>query len=494
MKLSLLFALFAAASVFQATAQDAGLIISPQWKVGDTRTLNFVDVRTDIENGDTLVDSSVSQYEFNVVGKSPTAYILSVKYDGFLFRQTENPNKAFDEVAQGPKKLTLRYSVDRHSGASVLQNWKEVQGFVKGRYDVIMENLKAKDPKSATASELIMKPILLEFDSQKNVQSFFSSVIDPVTTPLGKRLVLGDTLREDQRWQNPFSLSPTDSLDVTRLTSLVRVNRMNQLAEVRTEIRVDLSAYTQAIKGAMGNMMKSMMTDVADKRALQAKMSASIDSIQFDVTGERMEAFDLLTTWPIGAVTSMQRTSYVGDTSRTFTRISTMTVTEFPPGAELAETAPTYIRESDVYVYGLVKNVETPDTIPYATLTYRDVSSRGTPIMLLSSSNGTYKLGLPAGKIYRIDFNAVGKMTKSVEVDLKNVPISFKAGEFAVDLDMTLSDALPDLHASAFDKPIGMCRYDAPTDNMKWDVEYTGKIKAEQDAAMEKYRRKHKSK
>jgi hypothetical protein len=164
-----------------------------------------------------------------------------------------------------------------------------------------------------------------------------------------------------------------------------------------------------------------------------------------------------------------------------------------PSSNELALRDTSAVQDSGLYMYGVVKNIDTMDSIPFPTITYRDVKG-GPATAVQSTSKGKYEIYFPAGKIYRIDFDATGRMTKSVEIDLKNVPATFKAGEFAVNVDMTLSEALPGLHASVFEKPIGKCRYDAPTDNMKWDEEYTTKITAQWDAVMEKYQSKHKGK
>ena len=483
MKQHLLFVLFAIACAFQATAQSESLTLTPQWKHGDTRMLTVLDVRTEVKDGETTVDRDEVQAEFQVVQETPSVYILQVEYDNVVLRHAEKLSESF--TLEGPEaaNFILRYSVDRKTGASELQNWKEVQGFVLSSFETIQQELEEKDPDNASIFQLIMLPILSVFDNRENVEAYFHGMIDLVTAPFGKALIQGDTLREVQLAANPFS--PGDSLSTTTLTTLESVDLEKQQAVIRTETQMDMRPFVDAMKAMVGSMMKAMITDPEEQRANEAKMSAGMDSVQFDIKNERFETIDLRTTWPLDAITTVQVSTDMMDAKNSAINISTLTV------EEAGNEEPFILHpDSSVVVYGQVMEFESTDSIPFPAIQVENLTDgRATPTVI-SDGEGNYEFYLGQDRSYRITYSAPDHLKKSVVIDLVNIPDSaWSDGGLGMNIQMTLLKKLPGLDESLFDGDIGRSSYDAASGTMAWDLPYTEQMKARMSKALESYRK-----
>ncbi len=483
MKHHLLVVLFAVACIFQVTAQSESLTITPQWKYGDTRLLTLENVRTEVKDGETSVDRDVVQAEFQVVQETPSAYILQVEYDNVVLRHAEKLSESFSLAGPEAANFILRYSVDRKTGAAELQNWKEVQGFVLSSFETIQQELEEKDPDNASIFQLIMLPTLSVFDSRKNVEAYFHGMIDLVTAPFGKALTQGDTLREVQREANPFS--PNDSLSTTILTTLEKVDLGKQQAVIRTETQMDMRPFVDAMKAAMGAMMKAMVPDPEKQRSNEAEMNAGMDAVRFDIKNERFETIDLQSTWPLDATTTVQVSMDMMDTKNAVTNISTLTV------EEAEDDEPTILHpDSSVVVYGQVLEFESTDSIPFPVIQVDNLTdARATP-KVSSDGAGNYEFYLGQDRSYRITYSAPGHLKKSVVIDLVNIPDSaWSDGGLGMELQITLLKKLPGLDESLFDGDIGRSGYDADSGLLEWDLPYTAQRKAGMSKALEAYRK-----
>lgn len=483
MKHHLLVVLFAVACIFQATAQSESLTLTPQWKYGDTRMLTIVNVRTEVKDGETTVDRDVVQAEFQVLQETPSAYILQVEYENVVLRHAEKLSESF--TVEGPEaaNFILRYSVDRKTGASELQNWKEVQGFVLSSFEAIHEELEEKDPDNASIFQLIMLPTLSVFDSRENVESYFHEMIDLVTAPFGKALIQGDTLREVQREANPFS--PNDSLSTTILTTLEKVDLEKQQAVIRTETQMDMRPFVDAMKAMVGAMMKAMITDPEEQRANEAEMNAGMDAVRFDIKNERIETIDLRTTWPLDAVTTVQVSTDMMDKKNSAMNTSTLTVEEAGDDEPFIPHP-----DSSVVVYGQVMEFESTDSIPFPIIQVENLTDgRATPTVI-SDGEGNYEFYLGQDRSYRIIYSAPDHLKKSVVIDLVNIPDSVWAdGGLGMHIEITLLKKLRGLDESLFDGDIGRSSYDATSGLLEWDLPYTAQIKARMSKALEAYRK-----
>lgn len=284
-----------------ASAQDPSLFLVPRWKVGDSRTLTINTVTTETENGTATEDREVLEVKARVVNEDAKSFILRLEYDNIVLREADKLMKSTGGTSTPITKMNLRYAVDRITGKPTLQNWEEVQRVVKGSFEDVLTRMKAEHPDEAPMFGMVMLPILSVFDAQENVQAYFSDVVEHITFPYGKQMVEGDTLRIEEYGRDPFGAS-VDSMHVTTLMSIKRIDRWEQQAVVRGELRYDIPSFMAQMKSMMQMVVNAMTDDPQAKRKAEAEMKKGLDAMRFDVRDERLYTVDLRTTWPISSV------------------------------------------------------------------------------------------------------------------------------------------------------------------------------------------------
>ena len=91
--------------------------------------------------------------------------------------------------------------------------------------------------------------------------------------------------------------------------------------------------------------------------------------------------------------------------------------------------------------------------------------------------------------IFRLAFADEGRVAKTVEIDLTGTPDSLWIGGVAMNVEITLFEALPGVDYSVLKEPMGKARYNAEQDNLAWDLEYTEGMRQRLEALMEAYDR-----
>lgn len=124
----------------------------------------------------------------------------------------------------------------------------------------------------------------------------------------------------------------------------------------------------------------------------------------------------------------------------------------------------------DVVVYGRVREHDRPRPIADASIA---IIADGTEqFTLLCDSTGYYSIALDLGRVWRIRFAAPGRVSKTVEYDLRDTP-KYEGG-YGTNVDIRLFQNDPAVDFAFLEEPIGRCRYEPTSQMIAWDMAYTG--------------------
>ena len=103
-----------------ASAQNDPVMLAPNWKVGDARTLHIVQKTYEIEN-DTVTEDSTDELDaqVKVTKSSAKAFTVEMVYENVILRQLAEMDASLGIAADPWKKLTLRYEVQKIGRAHV---------------------------------------------------------------------------------------------------------------------------------------------------------------------------------------------------------------------------------------------------------------------------------------------------------------------------------------------------------------------------------------
>lgn len=92
---------------------------------------------------------------------------------------------------------------------------------------------------------------------------------------------------------------------------------------------------------------------------------------------------------------------------------------------------------------------------------------------------GEFAFLLDLDAVWTITWKAQGRYSKYVELDTRNIPIEEQIGGFETEIDMSLPKATSKSNARILKEyPIGKARYVAAADALKFDFDYTARVKA----------------
>ena len=147
----------------------------------------------------------------------------------------------------------------------------------------------------------------------------------------------------------------------------------------------------------------------------------------------------------------------------------------------LAMLAPAYISaQDDLNVHGVVSNAMTSSKIADVKVS---VKKNGTVHNSFTTrANGKYEFYLDCNAAYEFIFEKSGFVTRSIQIDAKNVPESVIGAGIIMPTDMSMyeiTEAMENENLSVFNQPIGKAKYDPAQNDLVWDFTYTNKIKNE---------------
>lgn len=122
-------------------------------------------------------------------------------------------------------------------------------------------------------------------------------------------------------------------------------------------------------------------------------------------------------------------------------------------------------------VKGEVKDLKNDRPLSGARVLFSREGARDTTAT--TNARGEYEMRLPFDRIFRMRFEADGKVAKVVEIDPRSVPEKERKQGFVAWTDINLFDPVPGADLSFLNEPIGKAAYSAGSGTIEWDMEYS---------------------
>lgn len=123
----------------------------------------------------------------------------------------------------------------------------------------------------------------------------------------------------------------------------------------------------------------------------------------------------------------------------------------------------------DLRIYGAVREHEANMPLPGALVR---VSVGDRPLVTMQcDSSGRYEVLLDVGRTYAITYEASGRVSKNVRIDLTRTPKD--DGGYGMNVDVRLFEPMPGVDVAFLQEPIGLAAYDSTAQNVVWDMDYT---------------------
>ncbi len=123
----------------------------------------------------------------------------------------------------------------------------------------------------------------------------------------------------------------------------------------------------------------------------------------------------------------------------------------------------------DLRIYGVVRQHEVNVPLPNALV--RVAVGALHLVTVQCDSSGRYEALLDVGRAYTLTYEADGRVSKNVQIDLSGAPKD--DGGYGMNVDVRLFNPLPLVDVSFLQEPIGKAAYDSTSQSIVWDMTYT---------------------
>jgi hypothetical protein len=138
--------------------------------------------------------------------------------------------------------------------------------------------------------------------------------------------------------------------------------------------------------------------------------------------------------------------------------------------------------DTSLYVYGMILDDRSTDSLPDARITIHDLRQGKPSIELHANGEGKYQFYLGRNARYRVEYTRFDRVAKQVEIDAASVPDTSWHGGMAMEINITLPKPFPGSDDPLFHEPIGISRYNPSTNLLEWDLNYTSRLKEKWEA------------
>lgn len=124
-----------------------------------------------------------------------------------------------------------------------------------------------------------------------------------------------------------------------------------------------------------------------------------------------------------------------------------------------------------IELYGQV--IEHFSSDPLKKVYVRVYSDGAQEFFKTTKGNGAFSFKIERDKVYTVEFVKKYLVTKTVQVDTRNMPDDIDGVPFfGLELEIDLFPYLNGLDYSVFKKPLGKAKYSKPLNNFSWDKKY----------------------
>lgn len=314
-----------------SVAQDR-IIIVPNWNVGDTRRLHYTEKTYEMENDTVRIDTQEEwDASLKVTKSTSAAFIVELVYKDAAMRKLEDFH---NKIGSAPnyKDLVLRYKVDKKTGLTELENWKEAQQFVQNQFELVSSAVGEEDAEGGALLATLFGPFTSMLEDEATAKAYFKDELGFLTSVYGKDLMQRDTLRTVEKAENP--LQPGDTLTSTTLMTISSHDLAKQRMVIRTEVIYDMSQFIAMMKTMMAKLIDALAKvaeseskkkgDQAAAAKTKKEMQDAFDNMEFAVKNQTLTTVNTLTSWPVKVVSTGRVTAK--EARKTLLRTVTRTV------------------------------------------------------------------------------------------------------------------------------------------------------------------------
>lgn len=264
----------------------------PNWNVGDVKEVTITQVEREYEEDELITDTTIyNEARVEVLKVNNDAYTLEILLENQALRAAIEFYDKLDEELKDYKDLKLIYSVNKETAEAELQNWEEVQKFMKNSFKQISSVLDKKAPDVAPFIGIIFMPIEEIFKSKENIEAYMEDRIGFILTPFNKDFKVGETITTTETGENPFN--PMQELSKTTLLTLKSVNEEAKTCMIHQEVELDLTEFIEMMR----EMMRKMTESFGSNESNTAEKGEEMAEFDMDIENLQVTTFDFESTW-----------------------------------------------------------------------------------------------------------------------------------------------------------------------------------------------------
>lgn len=126
---------------------------------------------------------------------------------------------------------------------------------------------------------------------------------------------------------------------------------------------------------------------------------------------------------------------------------------------------------NDVKVYGTVTDFGGGPVLGARTVVAIDTNNVSIQIVAKVMKPAGFEMLLPAGKVYRLNFDAVGYVQKHVVIDLLSPVVPFIDAGYSSNITLSLFRYIEGLDYAPCLRPLGVSRYNSDLEVFRWDFD-----------------------
>ncbi|MFZ1687930.1 MAG: hypothetical protein WAU70_10940 [Flavobacteriales bacterium] len=289
---------------FCCHAQNDPVMLAPNWKVGDVRTLHISKSLNETVNDTVRINKTVSSdAPVKVTKNTATAYTIEMPYQGGRLMKALQANLMGDYEGGGSEefklKPDLRYEVRKEDGRSDLVNWEDVQKYIVTELDTMRANSE-----DTTATGKAMRLFLPMLGTKESVQWLVGDQIGWVTGVYGRTMLPKDTLHIEERIIDPLLFRSGDSTTTKTSVTISSLDLAKQRMVVRSEVHYNTKPYLERAKQ---EILKSAGAGLkTEKQQIDAKNKAKAFVTSFEMTAKNLTntTVNTRTSWPSKVVSN----------------------------------------------------------------------------------------------------------------------------------------------------------------------------------------------
>jgi len=272
---------------------------TPNWKVGDVKTISIQIDEREYENETLMSDSTrYNDTRIEVLSENKDYYVVEVLMENqALVSAIEMYDKMDDELEEY-KDLKLIFTIDKYTTETELQNWEEAQLFMNDSYDAITDLFDEKIPEMSSMVGLVFAPLKMAFKSKETTEDYMETFIGYLLTPFNKDFEIGKQISAVESGENPFN--PMMEINITTLYTLKQLDEASTTCIIEEEVVMDISEFIEMMKAMVEQMASAF--GAADSTADKAKNQMS--DFKMDITSVNEITFDYSSTWVTKSVST----------------------------------------------------------------------------------------------------------------------------------------------------------------------------------------------